>query len=37
MKIDIGFSVLKHLEAGTVYHNADFSWNVCNMSVNNGS
>jgi len=36
MKTDIGFSVLKYLEVGTVYHYADLSWNLYNMSVNNG-
>jgi hypothetical protein len=36
MKTDIGFSFLKYLEAGTVYHYADLSWKLCNMIVNNG-
>jgi len=36
MKKDIGFSVPKYLEVGKIYHYADLSWNLCNMSVNNG-
>jgi len=34
MKTDIRFSVLKYVEVGTVYHYADLSWDLCNMSVN---
>jgi hypothetical protein len=36
MKTDIGFSVLKCVEVGIIYHYADISRNFCNMSVNNG-